>query len=694
MKNALIASLIAGIGMLLLACSGADIIPPTPNPPLPGPPQGGGPILNLTDEQRIAVLNECGAAADALGDLKSDAAQQTLVTYLKSRGEFEDAGAMNGNVWAYFHDGRLAMFIPDWLDTYAEIGGRVPTPDLSGGRQNAESLRHGVPEGKKVMLFHGLGSAYQDNRPYLTDIFSRSHTQYRTGVVSKMATVENLKSAVTVDVFYINTHGGMARPLTPAPAGSVFGLWTSDSLSIEREIRYKQDIDSKVLAYMYALEDRTGSTRTYEWHYAITAKFVFEHMSFTENSMMYIDACNGMNGDAVDFKDIMLGKATKESATYIGWTDPSDQATGFPTSRFVFDRLLGSPVFMPETPGQRPFDLDPIFDEFPKYNLGVSGYGGELEFESTVGKEIILAPSIKYITIDDYNSVMTIEGLFGDHSQSDRKVTVGGLTVHISSWTPNRIICELPVTGPGSSGDVIVIVNGHESNKVPLSEWTIPLHLVKDDFGVKVDAQLKLKIRADVHMYRSKPEETPKTDRPEMPTPPPGSIGFNFSAASSGTYSVSGQRLASCSLNGCTVKDTESSVSQHGALPFTFTSPGLGYSAYYEWSKDMKKITVTVIVNIPNVGMEMETYTFCGTGDPARTSHSVSTTLAVATTKPLEFHLDANYEIQKGDIDETKNMPWGRCAAPGYFKYSATWLKVKPEHGPKPDTEARYATGE
>jgi hypothetical protein len=248
MKNALVASLIAGIGMLLLTCSGSEVIPLTP--PLLGPGAGPGPILNLTDEQRITVLNECGAVADALGDLKSDAAQQALVTYLKSRGEFVDAGAMDGNVWTYFHDGRLAMFVPDWLDTYAEIGGRVPSPDLSGGRQHSESLRNGVPEGKKVMLFHGLGSAYHDNRPYLTNIFSSAHTQYR--VESKMATVENLKGAVDVDVFYINTHGGMGRPLTPAPSGTVFGLWTSDSLTVEREIRYKQDIESTALAYMYA----------------------------------------------------------------------------------------------------------------------------------------------------------------------------------------------------------------------------------------------------------------------------------------------------------------------------------------------------------------------------------------------------------------------------------------------------------
>ena len=126
MKTALITSLIAGIAMLLLACSGSDIIPPTPNPPVPGPPQGGGPILNLTDEQRLQVLNECGVVAKSLGDLKSDAEQQALVTYLKSRGEFVDAGAGEGNVWAYFHDGRLALFIPDWLDKDSEIGGRWP----------------------------------------------------------------------------------------------------------------------------------------------------------------------------------------------------------------------------------------------------------------------------------------------------------------------------------------------------------------------------------------------------------------------------------------------------------------------------------------------------------------------------------------------------------------------------------------
>jgi len=564
MKRALIASLISGIGMLLLACSGSELIPP--NPPLPGP--GTGPILNLTDEQRIAVLNECGTFADALGDLKSDAAQQALVTYLKSRPEFEDADTAAGNVWAYFHDGRLVTFIPDWLSKYTETGGRVPTPDISPGRSSAENaLRMGVPAGKKVMLFHGLGNAFGDNRPFLSDIFSRSHTQYR--VEPKDATVENLKNAKDVDIFYFDTHGGAGDVKEINNPFAVFSLWTSDEVSAERELRYRGDLDNTVLTYMRALEDRGVLNRPInEWHYAITPKFVNEHMTFTENSLIYLDACSGYAPEASTFKQTMMARAKNAATTYIAWTGSTDEGTTFPTSRFIFDRLLGAPVYMLEAPPQRPFDLDQIFGALLKYNLGLSSYGGSLKFESN-NLEIFLAPSIKYITMDDYSSVMTIEGLFGDNSRNDGKVTVGGITVPFT-WSPYQITCELPVTGPGSSGDVIVSVNGHESNIVPLSEWTIPLHLVQDDFGVKVDAHLNLKIRADVHRYRTKPEETPRTDRPDLPMPLPASLGFPFSLASTGTYTVGGQRLAYCVLGDCSLRDTESAVGQHGPLPFTW----------------------------------------------------------------------------------------------------------------------------
>ena len=93
----------------------------------------------------------------------------------------------------------------------------------------------------------------------------------------------------------------------------------------------------------------------------------------------------------------------------------------------------------------------------------------------------MLAPSIEYITVDDYYGKMSIHGLFGDNSMADGKVTVGGQEVNVPIWGPYLLICDLPATGAGSSGNVIVNVNGHESNIVPLSEWTIPIHIEKDE---------------------------------------------------------------------------------------------------------------------------------------------------------------------------------------------------------------------
>lgn len=696
-QNALFVTLIAAIGMLMLACSGGpDLIPP--NPPIPGPGPGTGPILNLTDEQRITVLDECGTFAEALGDLKSDAQQQALVTYLKSRGEFEDAGAMEGNVWAYFHDGRLALFIPDWLDKDSEIGGRLPAPDISGGRVDKEkTIRIGVPEGKKVMLFNGMGTAYQDNRPKLTEIFSRSHTQYQP--VNLDATVELLKTAKNVDIFHIDTHGGFA-PIRSINSGTtVFALWTSDSLTYEREVANKTDLETTVLAYAFALDDRlTHNIYANEWHYAFTGLFADKYMSFTENSILYIDACSSSGTGASNFKERMMGKAKNKTTTYIGWSALSDQGAGFPTSQFIFDRLLGAPVYMLEAPPQRPFDLDQIFGAVLKYNLGVSRYGGILKYESIGNFEIFLAPSIKYITMDDYSSVMTIEGLFGDNSRNDGKVTVGGITVPFT-WSPYKITCDLPVTGPGSSGDVIVTVNGHESNVVPLSEWTIPLHIIRDDFGVKVDAKLSLKIRADVHRYRSMIEETPKTERPDMLQPLPASLGFPFSVASSGTYSVSGLRTASCVKGDCTMRDTEATIAQEGTLPYSVSQPGLGYGAYYKWSIDMKSIEVNVIVNIPDVGMEMELYTHCDGEDEITSRHSVGSSLGIVTSKSpslpvLQFQLDEQFNIKENEVNVMQTLPWGRCETQGYFKHFAKWPRVEPNVKPKPDTDARYATGD
>ena len=44
------------------------------------------------------------------------------------------------------------------------------------------------------------------------------------------------------------------------------------------------------------------------------------YMNMAENALIYIDACNGMTGNATGFRESMFSKAKGGKATYIGWT--------------------------------------------------------------------------------------------------------------------------------------------------------------------------------------------------------------------------------------------------------------------------------------------------------------------------------------------------------------------------------------
>ena len=572
MKSALISCMIIVVAMLLLTCSGSPEVV-SPNPTIPNPNPGTGPILELTDEQRIVVLDECSAIARTLGDLKDEASQQILVAWLTARREFESAGISRGNVWANFHDGRPLMIVPDWKDKDS-YNGRKAAPDVKGGRAETENISRtgGMPAGKKVMLFHGLGTAFDDNRPELEKIFLKA-PQYK--VESKLATIEELRKAKDVDIFFIDTHAGNAVIRPVAEGIEIFGLWTRDLVTQENERRYKLELDQAELGYMIALESRgPGNTDIDEKHYAITLRFVEEHMSFGENSLIYIDACNSLSDAGYSFWKTVMTKA-KHKATYIGWDNLSNQGVGIPTSHFVFDRLLGAQAFMPETPVQRPFDLEPIFSDFSRYNLGITESGGRLVYEiEPKGSKVLLRPTIEYIIIDEHESKMHIYGLFGDppYTDADASVTVDGFAAHTdpTKWAPTHIVCDLPTTGRGSIGSVVVTVRGNQSNAVPITEWIIPLSLTKVDMGLKLEVNLELRVRADVHPYRTKPGEQPRKERPDEMFPGPEGAGHHpFAIGSTGNFVFGGQRGGECKIAACDIMDIERAKGKSGVLPFS-----------------------------------------------------------------------------------------------------------------------------
>ena len=117
---------------------------------------------------------------DLLGDLTSDVAQQALVQFLMTKPEFEEAGISGKNVWAYFHDGRMAMFIPNW-EGAEEEGGRLAMDESSTVNSSPSSpagRTQGLPQTNTVTLFHGLGKAFREDRQFLKDLFAKSNTNY------------------------------------------------------------------------------------------------------------------------------------------------------------------------------------------------------------------------------------------------------------------------------------------------------------------------------------------------------------------------------------------------------------------------------------------------------------------------------------------------------------------------------------
>ena len=74
------------------------------------PPTSGG---SISDEVRLATLDTLSSVFGRLPGINPAADRQTVLSYLKSRPEFEAAGisSKGENVWGRFIDGRLFLFV-------------------------------------------------------------------------------------------------------------------------------------------------------------------------------------------------------------------------------------------------------------------------------------------------------------------------------------------------------------------------------------------------------------------------------------------------------------------------------------------------------------------------------------------------------------------------------------------------------
>ncbi len=441
---------------------------------------GGGGGGTVTDSLRLVALGDFNAFADSL-DYNNPAVYTMILQYFRSHPETYEASDTSDSrsIWARFKDGRLFIVsdgtgAPDSLSARREAPRRLKSPRGPLAK---------LPSNQRVRLLNALGPAFEPNdgsggegtvNTLRTWFDAVGYGPPPVGTAS----VDGLKLVQGDGVFYFSSHGSWGKTRNTQPNGdtiTAYGIWTSDEVTAANEARFNADLSSNParLCWYRALHNNNFFGDNREIHYAITADFVRQYMSFGTNSLVFFNACQSNATTSAAFKAACVAK---NAGVYVGWTNNIDGQEGFKAARFFFDRLLGANQQEPyENPPQRPFEItyvleDMLLRQFDVHssNRGVTnlvatpffGYGGE---------PTLLAPTIQW-AIPPFipgDTLVFIDGSFGDNPGAAGTITLGNTPLSITSWAPNRIQCPAPQSG----GNVVVRVRGIKSNTIQLTEW-------------------------------------------------------------------------------------------------------------------------------------------------------------------------------------------------------------------------------
>lgn len=352
-------------------------------------------------------------------------------------------------------------------------------------------------------MLNGLGTYYTNIIPEITPWFEDSGYNVITGT----GTIEELKAVSGDGVFYFQSHGGL---MATKEGEDIYGFWTATEVNRFNEVLYGNDIDVGRIAYAAAPhninpfydvgapddDELRKNPFTYAVNYGITADFVDKYMSFSNDSVAFLNICKSENEG---MKSMFIKKGV---SLYAGWNGNTNEGIALPAARFFFDRLLGTNEEPPkEEPKQRPFDYPSIVEDMGNNNLlTASGNGATLIFTKGKNEFIALMPSIAYMEVYEDSDELWIYGLFGS-KQGD--VSVGGSSAPVNRWDQDIVVVEIK---DQQVGDVLVKVDEHESNVVPLTEWdgdiTYTFSMDPLSPNLKSKADIKAHFRGDVHAYR------------------------------------------------------------------------------------------------------------------------------------------------------------------------------------------------
>jgi hypothetical protein len=363
--------------------------------------------------------------------------------------------------------------------------------------------------------------------------------------------VESFKAMSTSDDGFVSItgHGGAGnrRPVTPAEEAlyrrcakvpgamrdvlcatdptRVFTAVTATPVSAANEALYKADLDAGRLAYMNG-------------YYAITARFVQTYVRLADHSMVFLNICRGAQENVLDFttsnpRDLVnafLEDGVGADVVF-AWTDYVNSTRAL---RYFSDRMLGANAFLPEKSPQRPFGWPVVLEDMARKGLDARPDGTARLIPLTAPRSPLaghLAPSVKLLIVcadvlfavlecDRGPGALGLAGSFGLDPGAEGAVWIedpeAGVAVplRVVQWDTSHILVDgLPDAGPGSVGDVFVVVRGVRSNPRRLLGWTGQLHyelLGPAGSSLRQDVTITLDARVDPPWVRHRPGEEPR----------------------------------------------------------------------------------------------------------------------------------------------------------------------------------------
>ncbi|MCW3100550.1 MAG: hypothetical protein JWL77_6168 [Chthonomonadaceae bacterium] len=588
-----------------------------------------------------------------------------MLALLQSKPGMSETGISEDGAWARFADGTV-LVVCNNLDATPNPSRQTLQRTVSGHSTTTASRAGGLPDSPNIVLGTSLGSWYED---YLKKVEVPFETQNYTRVQPD-SSVDALKALDNVAVLHLFGHAGLFDIRKPGP--KVLAVWTSTLRAADgsTDVKYKDDLKDGSLIYFtsaaYQVNATTSVKKVWETHYAFTSKFVTKYWTgkFNKNSVVFINGCNTASLDAIDFEFACLNAG---ASFYVGWNNRMKLGEAVDSATYLFDRLLGSNSALSggvsaETPPQRAFGITSILAEMHTHQRGTAAYaldttlpppekrGGAstfamLSFLTTNLEFQQLAPSIENLEVNERADELAINGVFGS-GQGD--VLVGRTGLSVKSWTANRIVCQLPRTGPGSSGDVSVTSSAPRllSNTVQLTEWIgTAMATATGDGTLKMVMNFNLHFRGDVLSHRIQPHGDPVTF----------ATNYQHSLTSTGTYEFSGKYD---SPDGTSHEDWSGSGALPAYVPQTAGSP-VTSSLDYEGSFDQNRQWSLNILATAIQGNHVHTIT----RDPAGKVTSDKTVVTDGVWQSVGDlngglwlkTLPLNYNIPAGSIMETIN---------------------------------------